>query len=171
MVLREQEMGRAAAHDDDISDDGDDAGAFAGEAEAVKQAERVAARVAAAATAGRGCGMHISAPAACCPRSEMSAWLSAGCISSRRLLHVLTSRLQDNEGTHVPSHMCIGCLFLRRQSACQHQDHLHNPPPPPPPPPRGHASLLSAQRDVSLVVCRLHLLTSPASRPDLQALG
>ena len=70
----------------------------AGEAEAVKQAEQVAARVAATASAGKGCGMHSAAHAACCPRSEMSAWLTAGCISSRRLLSIVTARLQDSQG-------------------------------------------------------------------------
>ena len=70
----------------------------AGEAEAVKQAEKVAARVAAAAAAGRGCSLLATAHQACCPRSEMSPWLAAGCISSRRLLSIVMSRLRDTEG-------------------------------------------------------------------------
>ena len=70
----------------------------AGEAEAVKQAEKVAARVAAAAAAGRGCSLQAVAHQACCPASQMSPWLAAGCISSRRLLSIILSRLQDTKG-------------------------------------------------------------------------
>ncbi|KAK9865571.1 hypothetical protein WJX84_002250 [Apatococcus fuscideae] len=70
---------------------------YGGEAEAVKQAEKVAASVAAAAAAGRGCSLQAALQKACCPRSDMSPWLSAGCISSRRLLSILLSRLQDTD--------------------------------------------------------------------------
>ncbi|KAK9865772.1 hypothetical protein WJX84_005832 [Apatococcus fuscideae] len=69
-----------------------------GEAEAMKQAEKVAASVAAAAAASRGCGLPSAAQAVPCPRSEMSPWLSAGCISSRRLLSILQAALQCKDG-------------------------------------------------------------------------
>lgn len=101
------------------------AGSAAGEAEAVRQAEKVAASVAAAAAAGRGCCLQAVAQRTCCPRSDMSPWLSAGCISPRRLLSILLARLQDTEGplwTPPPPlslalcHFCI-CVRAWRQTA------------------------------------------------------